>query len=161
MARKPKSLEFEGETSWLDRARAAALLGTTKAKIGTRAIAGELRYVANAFGKPILISKTDIEAPLAAKRAADDARLAAERAKPKPNRERVPKPRQKSSAQWEAEWERTSARNAQHRRKGGIFQEHHLRMTLPNEGRPDPYLGPEKDELAEMSGGLFGGLIKA
>lgn len=140
----PKLLESEGETSWLDLARGAVLLGTTKPKIVTRAIAGEFRYVADPFGRPILISKTDIAAPLAAKWAADDARLAAERAKPKPKRERVHRPRQKSPAQLEAEWAKISARNALNSRTGGMFQEHHLRITLPREDRPDPDPDPEK-----------------
>lgn len=133
MARKPKPLEFEGETRWLDTSKAAYLLATTKPKIVARALAGEFRYIANRYGKPRLISETDVAAPLAAKRAVDDAKLAAERANPKPKRERVYKPREKTPAQWEAHWARIAAKNASLDRAGGMFQQHHLRLTLPHE----------------------------
>ena len=136
MPSKAKPVPFDGETHWISVARVAQLLGTTKPKIQARALAGEFRFKDDRYGQPNLIAEVDI-APLRA------AKLAAGSAKP------VSKPRTKSPRQQEAEWANMSARNASERRTGGMFQEHHLRMTLPNEKtrNVDPKAKKDSDNI--------------
>ena len=103
---------------WLDIAAAASRLGTTRRKVLDRAWAGEFRYQDDGNGIPIRVADADI-APLRT------AKLAAERAKAQAT------PRVKTASQLESEWAKLSADNALKRPRGGAFNEHHLRMTLP------------------------------
>lgn len=117
MARKPKPVSLDGETHWISVDLVAGLLGTTRLTIAKRALAGEFLSNEDAYRQPCRNAEMDI-APLRA------ARLAAERAKSA----RTLRP--KSAAQLGAEWSKISAQNARERRIGGMFQEHHLRVTL-------------------------------
>lgn len=126
MARKPPAAIREGDILWLDIGVAATRLGTTRRKLGERALAGEFRYQEDAYGMPFRLAEADV-AP------ARKAKLAADRAKA----ERQPRP--KTARQLEAEWARRSADNARETSGRAPVTAHRLDilMSQPKGSKPD------------------------
>ncbi|BCA59296.1 hypothetical protein [Sphingomonas sp. HMP6] len=115
---KLSPVRFDGAEHWFSIERAAALIGTTTAKLDTRARAGEFAFEADDHGNPCWFRQSDIT-PLHL------AKLQAAREKAK----RPPRP--KTPAQLEAEWARISEANKRPAHDG-LFVDHHLRTTLRN-----------------------------
>ena len=120
---KQKDVKFDGEAHWFSLPRAAALAGMTKPELTRRALAGELAYQEDRYGRPAWFAAPEIIALQTAAKEVERTKM---------QRQESQKPRQKTPRQLEAEWARIS-RDRDEQRRDGPFLDAHLRQTLPSE----------------------------
>ncbi|WBX86237.1 hypothetical protein [Sphingosinicella microcystinivorans] len=119
MAKKPPSVKFDGTAHWFRLPYAASLTGITKPQLSRMALAGELAFEADRYGRPLWFVASEIQT---LQKTFTKAGAAKTVAKTKP----------KTPRQLEAEWARMSAKRDAGRRDGP-FLNMHLRLTLPRD----------------------------
>lgn len=118
-----KSVKFEGEAHWFSLPHAASIAGVTKPELIRKALAGELAYQDDRFGRPIWFAAPEIFALQKLAKEAERAKVAKQGSQ---------KLRLKTPRQLEAEWARIS-RDREEQRRDGPFLDAHLRLTLPGD----------------------------
>ena len=120
---KQKDVKFDGEVHWFSLPHAASFAGMTKPELTRRALAGELTYQEDRYGRPIWFAAQEIFALQKVAKEAERAKI---------EKQGSQKPRQKMPRQLEAEWAKIS-RERDEQRRDGPFLDAHLRLTLPSE----------------------------